>query len=196
MEILGVTGSMGMGKSTVSAIFRAYGFPVFDADNTVKQLQQPNGKVTRVLSKAFPEAYKEGKLDRTCLRQLIVKDKNNLQILENITLPLVTKERENFIKRARARHKKWCILDIPLLFETNIDKECDKVIVVNSPRAIQKYRIIKRGKITWEQALVLIESQLPNREKCRRADYIIQTGLSKAYTYFQVKRLLSIMKAS
>ncbi|MDI2090207.1 dephospho-CoA kinase [Commensalibacter oyaizuii] len=194
MKILGVTGSMGMGKTTICSIFRNYGFLVFDADLTVHQLQSPKGKGLYHITQVFPKAVKDNVLDRQYLRKIIVQDRQNLKRLEQIILPLVAKERDKFIRLAQAKGHQWCILDVPLLFEKGIDQLCTKTLVVDAPMAIQKVRILKRGKITWEQAQAFIDSQWPNRLKCKKADIVIQTGLSKAHTFFQMKRLICQMQ--
>ncbi|MDI2111896.1 dephospho-CoA kinase [Commensalibacter nepenthis] len=195
MKILGVTGSMGMGKSTVCALFHQYGFPIFDADRVVHQLQAPHGKGLKRIEEIFPGAVKENTLDRNYLRHLVVQDRNNLKKIEQIILPMVAQEREKFIRLAQARGLKWCILDVPLLFEKKINLLCTKTLVVTAPISIQKVRILKRNKITWEQARAFIDAQIPSKTKCKMADIVVQTGLSKAHTFFQVKKLILLMQA-
>ncbi|CAI3936145.1 Dephospho-CoA kinase (CoaE) (PDB:1JJV) [Commensalibacter communis] len=195
MKILGVTGSMGMGKSTVCALFHNYGFPVFDADRVVHQLQAPHGKGLKKIEQTFPGAVKNNALDRNYLRHLIVQDRNNLKKIEQIILPMVAQERDKFIRLAQARGIKWCMLDVPLLFEKKINLLCTKTLVVAAPVNIQKIRILKRNKITWEQARAFIDAQIPSRTKCKMADIVIQTGLSKAHTFFQVKKIIRLMQA-
>lgn len=194
MKILGVTGSMGMGKSTVCGLFFRHGFPVFDADRVVHQLQSPNGKGLKLIEKTFPGSIKNNALDRNYLRRLIVEDRNNLKKIEGIILPLVAQERDKFIRRAQAQGLSWCILDVPLLFEKKINLLCTKTLVVTAPVDVQKNRILKRNTITWEQARAFIDSQMPSRIKCKMADIIVQTGLSKAHTFFQVKKIIRLMQ--
>lgn len=194
MKILGVTGGMGMGKTTVCSQLRKEGFPVFDADYVVHQLQGSDGKALPFLAKAFPGSVHDNILDRSYLRKLISQDRNNLKKIENIILPLVDMERKKFIQFWQGKRKLWCVLDIPLLFEKKIDQVCTKTLLVNAPKQIQKIRIINRGGISWKQAEILISHQLPNSLKCQWADRVIQTGLNRAYTYIQVKRLAILMK--
>ncbi len=194
MKILGVTGGMGMGKTMVCSLLLKEGFPVFNADQIVHQLQAPKGKALPLLAEAFPGSVRHNILDRHYLRGLIAQNSNNLKKIENIILPLVDQERKQFIHHSQKSGKRWCILDIPLLFEKKINLSCTKILVVNAPKAIQKKRIIQRGRIPWEQAEILISHQIQNKLKCHWADIIIQTGLNKAYTFLQVKRLAILMK--
>lgn len=194
MKILGVTGSIGMGKSTVCALFQQYGFPVFDADRVVHQLQGPHGKGLKRIEQVFPGAVKNNALDRNYLRRLIVEDRHNLKKIEQIILPLVAQERDKFIRLAQARRLKWCILDVPLLFEKKINLLCTKTLVVTAPVDIQRVRILKRNTITWEQARAFIDAQLPSKTKCKMADIVIQTGLSKAHTFVQIKKIIRLMQ--
>lgn len=193
MKILGVTGSMGMGKSTVCSVLRRYGFPVFDADFTVHQLQKPKGKALLPIAHLFPDAVKNDILDRQYLRKIITEDPSNLTKIEDVVLPLVVEERQKFLRKSQARGVRWCVLDIPLLFEKKNNLICSKTLVVSAPTSIQKLRIMKRGKTSWEQAQTLIAKQIPNNQKCELADIVIKTGLSKAYTFFQAKRLALLM---
>lgn len=194
MKILGVTGGMGMGKTMVCSLLRNEGFPVFDADHVVHQLQAPNGKALPLLAKAFPGSVHQNIVNRQVLREFIVRDQKNLKKIEAIMLPLVDQEQKRFIQFWQRRKKSWCILDIPLLFEKKINLICTKTLVVNAPKAVQKHRILQRGRIPWEQAEILIYHQIPNVLKCLWADKVVQTGLNKAYTYVQVKHIALLMK--
>lgn len=194
MKILGVTGNMGMGKSTVCQMFHQEGFPVFDADKIVHQLQAPYGKALPYLACLFPNSVIDGCLDRQLLRKMVMLDPSNLQKLEKVILPLVAQERDRFIQRLQRRNVKWCVLDIPLLYEKNIDRICTKTLVVNAPYHVQKWRIMKRGRMSWDQARLLISQQIPNYLKCQWADFVIHTGLNKAHSFFQVKRVAMMMK--
>lgn len=196
MKILGVTGSMGMGKSTVCGLFHRYGFPVFDADKVVHQLQAPHGKGLKLIEKAFPGSVKNDALDRNYLRRLIVEDRNNLKKIEQIILPLVALERDRFIRRAQARGLSWCILDVPLLFEKKINLLCTKTLVVTAPIDVQRVRVLKRNTVTWEQARAFIDAQMPNKIKCKMADIVVQTGLSRAHTFFQIKKIIKLMQVN
>lgn len=194
MKILGVTGSMGMGKSTVCSMLHKEGFPVFDADQVVHQLQSPYGKALPYLAQLFPNSVINGCLDRQVLRNMIQQNPHNLHKIEQIILPLVAQERDSFLRLMQRRNVKWCILDIPLLFEKKINQICTKTLVVDAPYAIQKWRIVKRGQISWEQAKFLIAQQIPNYLKCQWADIVVHTGLNKAHTFMQVKRFVYLMK--
>lgn len=195
MKILGITGGMGMGKSTVSSIFRRYGFPVYDADAAVHNLQKPHGKALPLIAKKIPLAIKNDEFDRSYVRKLIAEKPEYICVMENIMLPLIAKERNLFLGCCRARGIAWCVLDVPLLFEKNINRICDKTLVVSAPPSIQKWRILQRNKVTWAQAQRFIKCQMPDIQKRKLADIVIKTGLSRWETFRQVKRVIDKMKA-
>ncbi|MXV44545.1 dephospho-CoA kinase [Saccharibacter sp. 17.LH.SD] len=194
MYILGLTGGMAAGKSTVSKLFRRAGVPVFDADACVRDLQKPHGKAIPEIERAFPEAVKEGVLQREKLRAIIAQKEGALAQLEAIIHPLVRQERKAFLQKCRHYGVHLCVLDIPLLMETGADKECDLVLVVQAPLSVRLARIRKRfrrdGKMSEAEARRLIARQMSDQERRRRADIVLQTGLSRGHLARQVHALV------
>lgn len=190
MIVLGVTGSIAMGKSTVSTMLSRMNNPIHDADKTVHGLMDISGKAYYEIAKRFPRAVEVSSVDRAKLGQEVFGNPEKLKQLENILHPLVRKARDNFIKQ-HIRHKsKLVILDIPLLYETGGDKHCHKVIVVSAPYFIQRQRALARQGMTQTKFHDILRRQLSDHEKRRRADFIVPTGLGKAYTYRTLKRLM------
>lgn len=184
---LGLTGGIGMGKSTVAALFAAHDIPTFNADDVVHQLQAPHGAAIPALSRAFPDLVKDGVLNRAGLRALVLQNNAKMRELEQIMHPLVRAARAEFI--AKAHDKKAILSDIPLLFETNGQAEFDKIIVVSCPRAIQIARVQQRG-LCLEEVEALIERQMPDAQKRALADYVIENGGSLADTKAQIQAII------
>ena len=196
MRIIGLTGGIGMGKSTAAAAFRRAKIPVFDADATVHALQAKGGKAVRVIDAAFPGTVRDGVIDRAALRQVVLNDRTALTRLEHILHPMVEDEERAFVKRARRHGKHAVVLDIPLMFEVKGDKRVDTVVVVSAPLAIQVYRVGLRRRMSKEDVLAIIARQMPDAEKRRRADVVIRTGLSRAHTLRALRRLIMGLRAS
>lgn len=194
MKILGLTGGMAAGKSTVASLFRQAGVPVFDADACVRQLQAPYGRAIPALRKAFPGIVHDGVLDRAALRRLVATDSTVLPRLEAIIHPLVRQERQAFLRRCRSRQVPLCVLDIPLLWETGADRDCTLVMVAMASLSVRLSRIRQRyrkgGRMSEADAKALLARQMPDRERRRRADIVIKTGLSRACAARQVRALL------
>ncbi len=194
MKVIGLTGGIGMGKTTVAAIFARHGIPVFDADATVHRLQRPNGAALPALARAFPGAVTNGILDRAALRDIVLADPAGLRRLERLMHPLVRREEHAFRAAARRRARRLILLDIPLLFETGADRRVDRTITVSAPRREQIARIRRRGALRPAQIAAIIAKQMPDAEKRRRADHVIRTGLSRFDTRRQVERLIGQLK--
>ena len=190
MIVLGVTGSIAMGKSTVSTMLSHLNHPVHDADKTVHELINVNGKAYHAIARSFPEAIQVDGVDRTKLGQEVFGNSEKLKQLENILHPLVREARNRFVKQQSRYKSRLVILDVPLLYETGGDKDCDKILVVSAPYFIQKQRALGRHGMTQTKFHDILERQLPDHEKRRRADFIVPTGLGKAYTYRALKRLI------
>jgi dephospho-CoA kinase len=190
MRIIGLTGGIGMGKSTAAAAFRRAKIPVFDADAAVHALQAKGGKAVKVIDAAFPGTVRDGVIDRTALRQVVLNDRTALTRLEHILHPMVETEEREFVKRARRHGKHAVVLDIPLMFEVNGDKRVDTVVVVSAPLAIQVHRVGLRRRMSREDVLAIIARQMPDAEKRRRADVVIRTGLSRAHTLRALRRFI------
>lgn len=184
---LGLTGGIGMGKSTVAALFATHDVPTFNADDVVHQLQAPHGAAIPALAAAFPDLVREGRLDRAGLRALVLKDADRMRTLEQIMHPLVHEARADFT--ARMQDKKAVLFDIPLLFETNAKSQYDKIIVVSCPRAVQIDRVRQRG-LALNEIEALIARQMPDAQKRALADYVIDNGGSIAATKTQIKAII------
>jgi dephospho-CoA kinase len=195
VRIIGLTGGMGMGKSTAAAAFRRAGIPVFDADATVHRLQAKGGRAIPAIEAAFPGTIRDGVVDRAALRQAVLGNPGALTRLEHILHPMVEAEERAFVARARRAGKPAVVLDIPLLFETKGDKRVDTVVVVSAPLAIQIHRVGLRRRMSKADVAAVIARQMPDREKRRRADVVIQTGLSRAHTLRALRRFIGTLRA-
>jgi dephospho-CoA kinase len=189
MMILGLTGGIGMGKSTVAKMFAAHGIPSFNADDAVHRLQAPGGRAIPALAAAFPGTVKNGVLQRAKLRTLVLRDDDAMDRLEAIMHPLVYQEEAKFRAAAYRTNRRAVLLDIPLLFETGADNRFNTTITVSAPRDVQIARVLKRG-LARDQIEAIIDRQMPDVEKRRRAQKIIPTGLSKFHTMRTVRRII------
>ncbi|MGM0561470.1 MAG: dephospho-CoA kinase [Pseudomonadota bacterium] len=190
MQVLGLTGSIGMGKTTAAGMLRRLGLPVHDADQAVHRLFAKGGRAVEPVSRHFPDVLVDGAVDRKRLGERVFADDAALRLLESLVHPLVRQEALNFLKRHRRRRSPLVVLDIPLLYETGGDDLCDHVIVVSAPLRIQRQRALKRPGMNEEKFRAVLARQLPDALKRRRADYVIQTGLGKALTFRQLARLV------
>jgi dephospho-CoA kinase len=173
--VLGLTGSIGMGKSTTSAFFRDDGIAVWDADQTVHDLYAKGGAGSAALVALWPEAVIDGAVDRAALRQIIAADATALPRIEASIHPLVAADRAAFLAGAAKAGEKLAVLDIPLLFETGASDLCDAILVVSAPEAVQMQRIMARPGLTPDHVQMILSKQLPDAEKRARADYVIET---------------------
>lgn len=189
MRVLGLTGGMGAGKTTVANIFRRSGWPVFDADATVHRLQAKGGAAIGPIAAQWPQTVRDGAVDRAALRQVVIGHPDQMRLLEQIIHPLVRQARARFLRQAQARKAPWCALDIPLLFETGAERECDITLVVTAPLSVRLQRIMRRRSITETQARALVARQMNDTERQKRADIVIRTGLSRRHTLVQVQKL-------
>jgi dephospho-CoA kinase len=190
MRVIGLTGGIGMGKSTVAAMFRCHGFAIFDADAMVRALQAPHGAALPAIAATFPGTVHQGVLDRAALRTRILTDPTAKRRLESLIHPLVRQAQRRFIAAAQRRRARGVILDIPLLFETGGDRLTDFAITVSAPPATQRARVRARG-LSDVDINAIIAKQMPNAEKIRRADAVIRTGLSRHATRRSIRRLLA-----
>jgi dephospho-CoA kinase len=174
MIVLGLTGSAAMGKSATAAMFAEEGVPVFDADAEVHKLY--DGAAAPAIEAAFPGTTIEGRVDRERLAAKIVNDPDALKKLEAIVHPLVRVVEEKFRSEARATGAKCAVLNTPLLFETDGDKRVDKVVVVTAPEHVQRARLFERRNMTEEKFRAILARQMPDSEKRRRADFVIDTS--------------------
>jgi dephospho-CoA kinase len=194
MIVLGLTGSIGMGKSTAAALLRRLGIPVHDADAAVHRLQARGGAAVAPIAAAFPGTVKEGKVDRQALGRVVFADKSALKKLETILHPLVRREEQKFIAQARAHRRKLVALDIPLLFETHGEQRCDHVMVVSAPRRVQLARVMRRPGMTRERLAGIEARQLPDLLKRARADTVIDTGLGRRHSLQAIRRAVTKLR--
>lgn len=187
---LGLTGSIGMGKSTTARMFADLGCAVWDADEAVHRLYRPGGAAVAPISAAFPGAVEAGGVSRDRLRAIISGDPEALPRIEAIVHPLVQQDREDFAARAG---QEIGVFDIPLLFETGGDAWMDATACVTIPREVQKARVLARGTMSEAQFDHILSRQMPNEEKCARADYVIETDTLE-HTRRQVQDVVTDLK--
>lgn len=176
MIVLGLTGSIGMGKSTTAGLFRAAGDPVFDADAMVHRLYAAGGAAVGPVGDAFPGVVKQGAIDRRALAAAVLGDADAMARLESIVHPLVREHEARFCADARDRRARIAVLDIPLLIETGRDRIVNAVVVVTASPGIQRARVMARPGMTAETFAALLARQAPDDDKRRRAHYVIDTG--------------------
>jgi len=187
---IALTGSIGMGKSTVARMFESAGVPVFDADAVVRALQAPGGGLVEKIGEIFPGCVRSGTLDRECLAAIVLADREKLSALERIVHPAVREARERFI----AEHSDAALLfEIPLLFETGGETEFDKVIVVSAARDVQRSRVLSRTGMTAAKLDSILARQMPDEEKRAKADFVIDTGADLSTTESQVRDILACL---
>ncbi len=191
MKILGLTGSIGMGKSTVAAMFRDLGVPVFDADAAVHALYQQGGAAVAPVAAAFPGAIVDGAVDRQKLGAAVFGQPEAIKRLEAIVHPLVSAVRNDFLAAARARGDALLVFDIPLLFETGGEARCDATAVVSAPAAAQRARVLARPGMTEDKFAAILAKQMPDADKRARATYVIPTGGSLDETRAAVAALVA-----
>jgi dephospho-CoA kinase len=191
MMTLAITGSIGMGKSTVAAMFAEAGIPVFDADATVRKLQGPGGRLVPQIESRFPGTTRDGAVDRDALSTAVLGDPDELAALEAIVHPAVHHERTRFI--VENGDAAALLFDIPLLFETGGDAAFDKVIVVSAPAEIQHDRVMGRAGMTLEKFDQILARHLPDAQKRERADFVVDTSGSLASTRDQVRSILACL---
>lgn len=191
---IALTGSIGMGKSTVAAMFERAGVPVFDADSVVHALQGPGGALVARIGEQFPGTVAGGVLDRDRLAGIVLEDPQQLAALEHIVHPAVQDARAAFLDKHR--NAPALLFDIPLLFETNGGSEFDKIIVVSAPADVQRHRVLKRPGMTAEKLDSIRARQLPDAEKRARADFVIDTSGDLSTTEDQVRHILACLGIS
>lgn len=196
MRILGLTGSIGMGKTTAAQALRRLKIPVHDADAVVHRLLGPGGAAVAKVAAAFPGVVKDGAVDRQALGERVFADPAQLKRLEAILHPLVQQASRRFLAKARIARRELVVLDIPLLFETGAEARCDAVIVVSAPRLVQRPRVLARRGMTAERLAGIEARQMPDAEKRRRADYVVPTGLDRRTALRALRRALKLARES
>lgn len=183
---LGLTGSIGMGKSTTAQMFADLGCPVWDADAAVHRLYSKGGAAVAPLGELFPAVISDGAVSRDALRSVIALNPENLRLIEGIVHPLVRRDRADF---AQTNTDSVGIFDIPLLFETGSDKDMDAVACVTIPAELQRKRVLERGTMTAQDLDLILNRQMPNDDKCASSDYVIVTD-TKEHAREQVRAIL------
>jgi dephospho-CoA kinase len=173
--VLGLTGSIGMGKSTTAGFFRDAGVPVWDADATVHRLYGPDGAAVEPLARLCPAAVKGGAIDRAALKDWIAADPAALKAIEAVVHPLVAADRADFVARHREAGTPLVVVDIPLLFETGAEAVCDATLTVSAPAEVQRARVLSRPGMSEETFQTLLAKQMPDAEKRLRATHVIET---------------------
>ncbi|EWY40577.1 dephospho-CoA kinase [Skermanella stibiiresistens SB22] len=194
MLVLGLTGSIGMGKSTAARMLRRLGVPVHDSDATVHRLLARGGAAVPRIDREFPGVVRDGAVDRQALGAVVFRDTPALRRLEAILHPLVKRSQRRFLGRCAARRDPVAVLDIPLLFETGGERRVDAVIVVSAPAAIQRARVLARPGMTSDKLAGILKRQTPDREKRRRADFVVETGLGRARTLRALARVVRLTR--
>lgn len=193
MKILGLTGSIGMGKTATAAMFREAGLPVYDADAAVHALYEPGGAAVGPLSERFGDILKDGGVDRAALRAKVVDKPDAMKDLEAIVHPLVGLSQMKFRQEALESGAKFAVLDIPLLYETGGDQRCDYVAVVTAPAAIQKERVLARGEMSEDEFEQIRAKQMADAEKRARADFVISTAFGFDFTRAHVQAIITLL---
>lgn len=188
---IALTGSIGMGKSTIARMFERLGVPVFDADAEVRRLQGSGGALVERIGERFPGTVSGGVLDRGRLTELVLDDRQALADLERIVHPAVREARQAFIDQHRGAPA--LLFEIPLLFETGGEKEFDKVVVVSAPAEVQRSRVLARIGMTEEKLDSILARQTPDEEKRRRADFVVDTGTDLSTTESQVRDIIACL---
>lgn len=194
MIVIGLTGSVGMGKSTTAGMFADAGVPVFDADHVVHRLQGPGGRALPAIERRFPGTTGPQGLDRAIMGKIAFNDPHARRALQDIVFPLVALERARWLAWQRRRGVPIVLFDIPLLFESGMDRQCDLTCVVWSPAFLQQQRVLRRAGMTRERLQAVRRAQMPTHQKRRRADVSIPTGLGLATTRRSVRKLLACLR--
>ena len=192
--VVGLTGGIGMGKTTVGAMLRRLGAWIFDADAVVHRLQAPGGRALPAIGRLVPGAVRDGVLDRAALRRAVVADPALFTALEGIIHPMVLHECRAFVRAARRARRPMAVLDIPLLYEAGMDVLCDTVIAVSAPCGVQRARVLARGRMNRAQVDAIIARQMDDRQRRTRADHVIHTGLSRALAWRQVHAVVASVR--
>ncbi|AHJ99910.1 MULTISPECIES: dephospho-CoA kinase [Rhizobium/Agrobacterium group] len=193
MIVIGLTGSIGMGKTTTAKLFAAEGIPVLDSDAVVHDLY--SAEAVPMIEAAFPGTTISGTVDRLELGNILRENPDNFRKLEAIVHPLVRERQEAFLRKAREENQNFAVLDIPLLFETGAETRVDKIVVVSCAPEIQRQRVLSRPGMTEEKFEMILARQMPDAEKRRRADFIIDSGNGVEAARDQVREILQRLSA-
>ena len=193
--LIGLTGSIGMGKSETAKMFSRLGVPVYDADAAVHTLYDVGGAAVAPIAQVFPGCVRDGRVDRSALAAQVVDDAAALARLETIVHPLVGAIQRDFIAAAAAKGADLVILDIPLLFETGAEARMDAVVVVSAPQETQRRRVLAREGMSEEKLARILARQMPDAEKRARAHYVVDTGDSLDHAFEQVRKIVEELRS-
>ena len=194
MIVVGLTGSVGMGKSTTAQMFADAGAPVYDADAEVHRLYARGGAAAPLIEAAFPGVVRHGAVDRTLLRERVLGDPEALAKLNGIVWPLMGAARTDFFEQARAAKADIVVLDIPLLLETGGEKNVDAVVVVSAPAHMQRERVLARPGMSPDKFDAILAAQMPDADKCARAHYVVDTSRGLDSARRQVEAIMAALR--
>lgn len=193
MKILGLTGSVGMGKSTAAAMLQRMGVPVYDADAAVHRMMSKGGIAVDAVAAAFPGVESSDAIDRAALGRRVFGNDPAMKRLEAIIHPLVRQDEDAFLRRMRRRRAPVVVMDVPLLFESGRQKRYDATMVVSAPEFLQRARVLARSGMTAARLAAIRARQMPDAEKRRRADFVIPSGLGRALTWRKLREALRLL---
>ena len=192
MVVIGLTGSIGMGKSETAKLFARLGIPVYDSDAAVHALYEPGGAAVDAIAKAFPGSVKDGRVDRTELSRQLAADNTGFKTLEAIVHPLVAREQAQFLESSAGAE--MVVLDIPLLFETGGHGRMDAVVVVSAPHDVQRARVLARPGMTPDKLDHILSRQMPDAEKRAKAHFVVETDKGLDHAFAQVKAVVAALQ--
>ncbi len=192
--VVGLTGSIGMGKSETAKMFSRLGIPVYDADAAVHRLYEPGGAAVAEIAKAFPSCVREGRVDRHALTRVVTADKAAFKTLEQIVHPLVAGEQRAFLEQACRDGAEIVVLDIPLLYESRADTGVDVVVVASAPVPVQRERVLARPGMTADKLGHILSRQMPDAEKRAKADFVVETDKGLDHAFAQVKAIVAELR--
>ena len=195
MIVVGLTGSIGMGKTETGRMFERLGVPVFDADKAVHQLYGTDGAAVAPIEAAFPGVVVDGAVDRSALAARVLGDEVGVRRLEAIVHPLVQEMRARFLETAREEGRDMVVVDIPLLFETGGETRVDRTVVVSAPPAVQRQRVLARPGMTEEKFQAILARQMPDEEKRKRADFVVDSSVGLDHAFAQVERIVASLRS-
>lgn len=193
MIVIGLTGSIGMGKTETARMFAAEGIPVSESDAIVHRLYDRDGAAVKPVEALVPGVVAKGRIDRERLAKHLGAHPQDFARLEAIVHPLVRAEQEKFLKEARRQKSRLAVLDIPLLFETGRDRDVDKIVVVSAPADVQRRRVLARPQMTAEKFAAILARQLPDEEKRARADFIVDSSRGLNHARAEVRRIIALL---
>lgn len=193
--LIGLTGSIGMGKSETAKMFAKLGIPVNDSDANVHAIYEPGGAAVLEIEKTFPGTVKDRRVDRAALSAALAADPSGFKKLEAIVHPLVAKTQRDFLEKAERNGADLVVLDVPLLFETGGHARMDAVVVVSAPSHIQRDRVLARADMTAEKFDQILSRQMPDEEKRAKAHFVVETDKGLDHAFAQVKAIVEALKA-